>query len=86
MRGSEGSSTALGVSLVRTVHQVVDDFPHILDDPISPMLFTEGLIERIRLEPEKHRTIAAHGLRSHIVLRSRYAEDELYEATARGMK
>src|SRR5271169_1673990 len=57
-----------------------------LDDPISPKLIDPEVIARILREPEKHNSRAARGLRSHIVLRSRYAEDELREAIFRGLK
>jgi methyltransferase (TIGR00027 family) len=86
MRKEQGSSTALGVSMVRTIHQIVDDVPHILEDPISPILLDESTLDKIRKEPEKHRSKAARGLRSHVVLRSRYAEDELQEAAKRGVR
>jgi methyltransferase (TIGR00027 family) len=85
VRDGEGSSTALGVSVIRTVHQIADESPLILDDPISPLLLDDAVIERIHCQPEEHRSAAARGLRSHIVLRSRYAEDELHEATTRGV-
>ena len=86
MREDHGSSTALGVSVIRTVHQIMDEMPHILEDPISPILLHESTIDRIRKEPGKHKSPAAQGLRSHVVLRSRYAEDELHDATNHGVK
>jgi methyltransferase (TIGR00027 family) len=86
VRDGEGSSTALGVSAIRAVHQILDDLPHILDDPISQLLLDEAVIDRIRRESEQHRSKEARGLRSHIVLRSRYAEDELHEATIKGVR
>ena len=86
MREDQASSTALGVSVIRTVHQMMDDLPHILEDQISPILLQDFTIDRIRKEPEKHKSLAARGLRSHVVLRSRYAEDELREATNLGIK
>jgi methyltransferase (TIGR00027 family) len=85
VREGEGSSTALGVSVIRTVHQVLDDSPHILEDPISALLLDDARIERMLRQPEAHRSRAARGLRSHIVLRSRYAEDEMHDATVRGV-
>jgi len=85
VREDQGSNTALGVSVVRTIHQIMDEVPHIIEDPISPALLDESAIEKIRNEPEKHKSSTSRGLRSHIVLRSRYAEDELYEAANRGV-
>ena len=86
MRDGEGSSTALGVSVIRATHQIVDDSPHILEDPISQRLLDDVIVEQIQRESEKYRSRQARGLRSHIVLRSRYAEDELREAVVRGVR
>lgn len=86
MRDGEGSSTALGVSVIRTVHQIIDESPHILEDPTSPLLLEDTTVEQIHRYPEKHRSKEAQGLRSHIVLRSRYAEDELRDAVLRGVR
>ena len=86
MRDGEGSSTALGVSVIRTVHQIVDDSPHILDDPVSQRLLDDAMVGQIQRESEKYRSREARGLRSHVVLRSRYAEDELHEAITRGVR
>ena len=85
MREGEASSTALRASVIRTAHQIVDDSPHILEDAISPLLIDDAVIERMRREPEVYRSMVARSLRSHIVLRSRYAEDELRDATIRGV-
>ena len=79
MRDGEGSSTALGVSVIRTVHQIVDDSPHILEDTVSQLLLDDATVGQIQRGSERFRSDEARGLRSHIVLRSRYAEDELHE-------
>jgi methyltransferase (TIGR00027 family) len=86
LRDGEGSSTALGVSVIRTVHQIVDDSPHILEDPVSQLLLDVDRVEQIRRGSERFNSIEARGLRSHVVLRSRYAEDELLEAAERGVR
>jgi methyltransferase (TIGR00027 family) len=86
LRDGEGSSTALGVSVIRTVHQIVDDSPHILEDPVSQLLLDADKVEQIRRGSERFNSNEARGLRSHVVLRSRYAEDELREAVGRGVR
>jgi len=79
------SRTAEGVALIRAVHQLIDAPPPILDDPISLLLVGPQRIEAIRRNPARSNAPAAAALRSHIVLRSRYAEDRLREAVARGV-
>jgi O-methyltransferase involved in polyketide biosynthesis len=54
VREDQASNTALGVSVIRAVHQIIDEIPHILEDPISPRLLDKPEIDRIRDEPEKH--------------------------------
>lgn len=79
------SRTAEGVALIRAVHQLLDDPPPILDDPVSLRLVGPESVEAIRRHPERARLAGPAALRSHVVLRSRYAEDRLAEAVARGV-
>lgn len=78
------SGTAFGVMALRAVHQEIDGRPLILDDPIAPRLlgprWTARAVAAARANPDPR--MAA--LRSHIVTRSRYAEDRMAEAVARG--
>lgn len=85
MRDNRASNTALGVTVVRAVHQLMDELPHILDDPVSPMLLSPDMIRRIRQDPDRHKLPRSRGLRSAVVLRSRYAEDELFAAVRSGV-
>ena len=85
MKDDQPSSTALGATTIRAVHQLIDDTPHILEDPVSVRLLGEAVVRAIQDRPEEHRSLQARGLRSHIVLRSRYAEDELYIAVGSGV-
>ena len=80
------SKTALGVSVIRAVHQTVDEIPLILEDPISRKLLNRDTIRQLSSESTKHRSPHARALRSHIVLRSRYAEDRLYAAFLAGTR
>ncbi len=85
MAEREASKTAIGVAMLRAVHQLWDGPPKILDDPVVMSLLSAELQDRIRagttgfLEP---RSIA---LRAHVLLRSRYAEERLEQAVARGV-
>ena len=86
MKKDSGSATAIGVAMLRAVHQLLDGEEKLLDDPIS-----------LKLVPEEWKTYALQNrfryfdpvsmaLRTHVVLRSRYAEDCLAEAYQRGVK
>ena len=85
MKEDRPSSTAIGVSVLRTFHQLFDQLPRILEDPVSPLLLTAETIEGMRSDRERFETVPARGLRSHVVLRSRYAEDELRDAVRAGL-
>jgi methyltransferase (TIGR00027 family) len=63
------------------VHQVVD-YPRVLDDPLAVRIV--GPEGRARLQATVDR--GSRGLRAYIALRSRYAEDRLGLAFARGVR
>jgi methyltransferase (TIGR00027 family) len=79
------SFTAVSVSTLRAVHQLLDDEPKILDDPIAPRLLDPATRQRICTRAAQFQTTKAKRLRAHIVIRSRYAEDRLAEAVRRGI-
>src|SRR5438552_2906084 len=85
MSDHEPSKTALAVAALRAVHHLIDAFPKILDDPISLQLVDPHLREFITTHPDRYQTPASRALRSHVLVRSRYAEDRLAEAAARGL-
>ena len=41
------STTAVNVALLRAAHQIIDDEPRILDDPIIVRLLDHSTLERI---------------------------------------
>ena len=86
MKEDQSSGTALGVCFIRAVHQLIDAVPHILEDPVSPLLLDQEVIQRIETHPEVQRSLQARALRSHVVLRSRYAEDRLFVAFKSGIR
>jgi methyltransferase (TIGR00027 family) len=77
MRADTPSASALSVSAIRAVHQTVDEVPHILEDPVSVRLLSREIIQQISTESTRHGSAQSRALRSHIVLRSRHAEDRL---------
>jgi len=80
------SWTAVAVAILRALHELSDEPPKILSDPVIPKLLdAEVLQTAMRSEEWLHspRTLA---LRSHVVLRGRYAEDCLRQAVERGVR
>ena len=82
-RSQQASRTAAGVAWLRAAHQVVDSPPRILDDPIAPALFGDAAAHLAERGPELF-SPGALALRSHVLLRSRFAEDQLAAAVRRG--
>jgi methyltransferase (TIGR00027 family) len=76
------SRTAVGVALARALHQTFDAAPRVLDDPVAPLFFTRAQLEAARLEDREGTRL----LRSHVVLRSRWAEERAVAAVARGCR
>jgi methyltransferase (TIGR00027 family) len=87
MAGSdrEASKTALGVAALRAAHRLVDREPWLLDDPIAIRLLEPSAASRLE-DSERIQHPLARGLRSHVLLRSRYTEDRLEEAVAAGVR
>ncbi|MGD0292399.1 MAG: class I SAM-dependent methyltransferase [Terracidiphilus sp.] len=81
METGRASKTALGVAIRRAAHQLMDA-PPVLDDPIAARLIGEGY--RGKMGRASHRV--GRDLRAFVAARSRYAEDRLAEAVARGVR
>lgn len=79
------SQTALGTAYLRAVHQLLDKPPRILEDPFAVPLLGLGALQRILSAPQTYQTPERVHLRAHVVLRSRFAEDRLAAAAARGV-
>lgn len=80
------SRTAVGVAILRALHELCDDPPKILSDPVVPLLLEDGVVQKAMSRPEWLRAPRMLALRSHVVLRSRYAEDCLREAVDGGVR
>ena len=84
MRGGAGSDTAIFTALQRAAHQILDDLPRILDDPIAVGLVPRSTEEAIRNAAEELQRPAIKLLRSTFAFRSRFAEDALRDAVDAG--
>ncbi len=80
------SKTALGVAARRAVHQLIDDTPKILDDPVVVQLLESSYLDQTLSDPDQVQTRAAQALRAHVVIRARFAEDRLAKAVERGVQ
>jgi methyltransferase (TIGR00027 family) len=83
MRSQKASDTAALTAMLRAAHQLIDDAPRIVDDPIAVRLVEDATPERIAA---RRAALLSPGLmvpRAAVVLRSRYTEDLLAEAVQR---
>src|SRR5262245_40975847 len=85
MLPGQPSQTLLVPTVARAAHQVLD-VPLILNDPIAVGLVPEVSREAILEAVEEHRAAPAILFRSLFTLRSRFAEDRLAAAVARGVR
>jgi methyltransferase (TIGR00027 family) len=85
MTSREPSRTAMTAAYMRAAHQILDSKPLILEDLLALQLLGKDSTQSISEAAEHYQTPLARALRSHIVLRSRYAEDQLLTAVQRGI-
>lgn len=83
MEEGRPSKTALGAAIYRAAHQLLDN-PKIFDDPLALRII--GTNAESALRANLWRFQRSRFLRTFIVLRSRYAEDELARAIQRGVR
>ena len=86
MNAQNSSRTALSVAVMRAAHQLIDEDPKILDDPVILRLLEPQVLERIRRGPAAYQIPRLLGLRSRVVLRSRVTEDRLALAVSQGVR
>jgi methyltransferase (TIGR00027 family) len=84
MRDARPSATAYRVAIRRAQHQVIDDDPKVLDDPMALPIIGGEAAARLKDESDGRQGRFARAVRAFMVARSRYAEDELARAVARG--
>jgi methyltransferase (TIGR00027 family) len=80
------SVTAHGVAVLRAAHQLIDGTPPLLDDSVIVALLGAEIEGQIRGELDRFHSPPARSLRSHVLLRSRVAEDGLHAAVAHGAR
>ncbi len=85
MQDQISSRTALATAYLRAAHQILDPEPLVLHDPVALILLGPGAEKRIRDAVDRYLAPEAKALRSHVVLRSRYAEDRLESSIERGV-
>lgn len=81
----EASRTALGVAALRAAHLLLDGEPWILEDPIALRLLSPEVLPHL-MDQARLQHPTARALRSHVLLRSRVAEDHLERACADGVR
>jgi methyltransferase (TIGR00027 family) len=92
------SSTAIGAAMMRAAHLLLDQAPWLLEDPLALPLSglpgeaaVHGAVAKLQAEFAQHSdadfaAVILRDLRATILLRNRYAEDELERAMARGLR
>ncbi len=80
------SRTAIGVAYVRATHQLLEPDALVLRDPVALAILGPRAEEGIRAATERARSEQSRRLRSHVVLRSRVAEERLEASLARGVQ
>ena len=85
MREGEASRTSIKVAARRAAHQLLDT-PRVFDDPFALRILPPHVAEDLERDPQKYdRSTIGRYLRAFLVVRSRFAEDELANAVARGV-
>jgi methyltransferase (TIGR00027 family) len=82
VRDAHPSRTAIRAAVLRAAHQILDDDPKILVDPVAVSL-VRGLLPA---DGGELQSASLKRLRAALVLRHRYAEDVLAEGSRRGMR
>ncbi|MEO9225488.1 MAG: class I SAM-dependent methyltransferase [Gemmatimonadaceae bacterium] len=85
MTDRPASNTAVGVAMLRAVHQLLDGLPRVLDDTVVVRLLGPDTEWSVRERAAQMLGPRATALRTHVLLRSRYAEERLQLATSRGV-
>ncbi|HET6568606.1 MAG TPA: class I SAM-dependent methyltransferase [Rhodothermales bacterium] len=86
MKEGQASHTAERVAIRRAAHQLLDD-PKVLDDPLALRVIPPETAAHLRERPrEFDRSPLSKYMRAFMAVRSRFAEDQLHEAIARGIQ
>jgi methyltransferase (TIGR00027 family) len=85
MRDSRPSRTAHRVAIRRAAHQLVDD-PVVFRDPLAVAIIGAEAAAELQAKIASEKDRLARALRAFMAVRSRYAEDHLEAAVARGVR
>src|SRR6185295_8012621 len=80
----EPSRTARGAALHRAAHQLLE-VPPVFEDPLALRIFGAEGVSWLGRNLDRYRSNSSRAMRAFLVMRSRYAEDELAQAVARGV-
>lgn len=83
LRAGRPSITAHNVAVLRALHQLLDT-PLVFEDPLAMRIVGTEAGDALHADP--HAFDTSRGLRAFLALRSRYAEDGLDRAVARGVR
>jgi len=81
-----GSTTAVGAAMLRAAHQLLDGGEKLLKDEVILKLLGKEPLAHIHEHRGDYFLPGSIAMRTHMILRSRYAEDCLYEAHWRGVR
>jgi len=84
LQPGEPSRTARSTALQRAAHQLLET-PRVFDDPVALRIFGARGVAWLGRNLDTYRTGGARAMRAFLVMRSRYAEDQLALAVARGV-
>ena len=84
LEASQPSRTARSTALQRAAHQLLE-VPRVFDDPVALRIFGAQGVAWLGRNLDLYRTEGARAMRAFLVMRSRYAEDQLAHAVARGV-
>jgi methyltransferase (TIGR00027 family) len=84
MQEGKFSKTAHRVAIRRAAHQLLDN-PKVLDDPLALRIIGSEAANDLLSNPKEHHAFS-RAFRAFMAARSRYAEDELARAVARGVR
>jgi methyltransferase (TIGR00027 family) len=79
------SKTAFRVAMRRALHQLLDD-PKVLNDPLALAILGEQAATELRDAPKDTETFGSASMRAFMAVRSRFAEDEIAAAVAKGVR
>lgn len=85
MYDAKPSRTALRVAIRRAAHQIMDK-PIVFDDPFAQRIIGADAAEKLKAGLGEQSGIVSRSLRAFLVVRSRFAEDELAVAVAAGVR